>query len=244
MYAKSRRLVIALTSMAVSVLALGSVPQASANGTVTLLPTSGSGSEVFSVITPTGCGDTNASFYVIRLSGGGLTAPINLSGVQPLSAIPALADQTTPMTISVPLTLDVALGRGVQLPGVFDISVVCRGALASKPLTTFTGKITVFETATGITFAQGTQPTSVTNSVKPKITGEAKVGGTLRVSTGTWSPATAATKVIWKVDGKQVGTGTTYKVKSSDKGKTVVAEVEATAAGLATGKASVSVRIR
>ena len=244
MYAKSRRFAIALSSMAVSLLALASVPQASASGTVTLLPTAGSGSEVFSVVTPTGCGSPNATHYVIRLSGGGLTAPINLSGVQPLSAIPALADQTTPMTISVPLTLDVALGRGVTLPGVFDISVVCRGALVPTPVTTFTGKITVFEGAKGITFAEGTQPTSVTNSVKPKITGQAKVGGTLTVSTGTWSPATATTKVTWKVGGKQVGTGVTYKVKSADKGKTVVAEVEATSEGLTPGKASASVKIK
>lgn len=244
MKSRMRGAVVGLATAALAGLALVAAPPAAANGTAVPLPEKGIGSQSWAVTTSGGCANATATHYIIRLSGGGLGSAINLSGLQPLSAIPALPTGTTPMTIQVPTNLDDAIGRGVKLPGVFDVSVICRAAFSATPLATFTGKLTLRETAEGIAFEAGAQPTAVTNSVKPKISGQARPGSTLTVSPGTWSPDSATVKVTWKVDGKQVGTGTTYRVKASDRGKTVVAEVEASAPGLASGKATASIRIR
>ncbi len=243
MKSRMRRAVVGVATAALAGIALVAAPPAAANGTVAPLPEQGIGSESWAVTTSGGCANANATHYIIRLSGGGLATPINLSGLQPLSAIPALPTGTTPMTIQVPTNLDDAIGRGVKLPGVFDVSVTCRAAFNATALATFTGKITLSESADGIVFAAGAQPTAVTNSVKPKITGQAKVGSTLTASTGTWSPADATVTAAWKVDGKQVGTGLKYKVKSSDRGKTIVVEVTATVSGLTPGKATASVKV-
>jgi len=252
---RMRGTVAAVASAVLAGFALVVATPASANGTAESFTVvqvdgkneevgSGLGSQSWAVRTSGGCANANASHYIIRLSGGGLRAPINLSGLQPLSAIPALPTGTAAMTIQVPTNLDDAIGRGVRLPGVFDVSVICRAAFSGAALATFSGKITLSETSAGIAWQDGAKPTAVTNSVKPKITGQAKVGSTLTASTGTWTPASAKATVSWKVDGKEVGKGPKYKVKASDRGKTLVAEVTATAPGLAPGKATASVRIK
>ena len=238
-----RHAVVAIAALGIAGAGLGLASPAAANGTLVPLPESGNGSESWAVTTSGGCANDKATHYIIRMSGGGLSAPVNLSGVQPLSSIPALPAGTTAMTIQVPTNLEDALPRGLALPAVFDVAVICREALKSAALVTFTGKITVFETASGITFKGGAQPIAVTNTVKPRITGQAKVGSTLTAVPGTWTPTTATFAIAWKVDGKQVGTGTTYRVKASDRGKAVVAEVTATADGLKPGTASATVRI-
>lgn len=243
MKSRVRGAVVGLMSASIAGLALVAAPPASANGTAVPLPESGSGSESWAVTTSGGCASATATHYIIRLSGGGLREPINLSGLQPLSAIPALPSGTTPMTIQVPTNLGDAITRGVSLPGVFDVSVICRTAFNATALATFAGKITILETSEGITFKAGAQPIQVTNSVKPKISGQAKPGSTLTVSTGTWSPDTATFTVTWKIGGKQVGTGLTYRVKPADRGKTVVAEVTGASPGLISGKASASIKI-
>lgn len=254
MKSRMRGAAVGLGTFALVGVALVAAPPASANGTATPFTVvqvdgknveldNGLGSQSWAVVTSGGCANASATHYIVRLSGGGLGSAINLSGLQPLSAIPALPAGTTPMAIQVPTNLDDAIGRDVKLPGVFDVSVICRTAFSDTALATFGGKITLLETEEGIVWQAGAQPTAVTNSVKPKISGQARTGSTLTVSTGTWSPDSATVKVTWKVDGKQVGTGSKYKVKSSDRGKTVVAEVEATSPGLAPGKASASVKI-
>ena len=83
----------------------------------------------------------------------------------------------------------------------------------------------------------------MTNTAKPKITGQAKVGGTLKASAGTWNPAPDATTYTWRVGTKAVGTGASYKVKASDRGKTISVTVTATKDGYNPGKASATIKI-
>lgn len=241
----TRGLVAAVGAIAVAGAALVAAPVASANGTLSITPISGSGETAFSVTTTGGCNSPNATHYVITLSGGTLTETINLAGLQPLSAIPATGTQTTPMTIAVPSTFDMAQeSYGSAIPtGVYDVNVVCRAALVFTPISVFTGKVTVRQLAGGVAFEDGAQPLAVTNTVMPKITGQGKVGATLRVSAGTWTPAPDSTSVAWRVGTKTVGTGASYKVKAGDRGKTIVAVVTAVKADLTPGTARVSIRI-
>lgn len=103
--------------------------------------------------------------------------------------------------------------------------------------------MTLRQTKAGIVFEEGAKPTAVTNTVKPKITGTAKVGATLKASAGTWDPAPEATTFTWRVGTKTVGTGASYKVKASDRGKTISVTVTATRDGYNPGKASATIKI-
>jgi hypothetical protein len=74
--------------------------------------------------------------------------------------------------------------------------------------------------------------------VKPAIKGTAKVGNKLTVSHGTWRPAAAKYSYSWKSGTKVVAHGakaTSYKLKSSDKGKKITVTVTATKTGYASG---------
>lgn len=241
----SRGLVAAVGALAVAGAALVAAPAALANGTLSITPASGSGETAMAVTTTGGCASATATHYVITLSGGALTETINLGGLQPLSAIPATGTQTTPMTIAVPYTFDMAQeAYGSVIPtGVYDVNVVCRAGTVFQSITVFAGKVTIRQVAGGILFEDGAKSTTVTNSTKPKVTGKARVGATLRVNTGAWSPTPDATTVTWRVGTKTVGTGVTYKVKVSDKGKTLIAVVKATKAGYLDGTASASIKI-
>jgi hypothetical protein len=72
----------------------------------------------------------------------------------------------------------------------------------------------------------GTPPT-------PKVTGTTRVGSTLTVSAGTWSPKPSSLKYQWYVSGKAVkkATSATYKLPASAKGKVVSVKVTAAKAG-------------
>lgn len=64
---------------------------------------------------------------------------------------------------------------------------------------------------------------------KPSITGTAKVGKTLTVRRGTWSPTPSSYTQQWTRDRKPIpgATATTYRLTAADKGKRVAVEVEA-----------------
>ncbi len=241
----TRGLMVAVGALAVAGAALVAAPAASANGTLSITPVSGSGSTALAVTTSGGCASPNATHYVIKLTGGSLTEDITLNGVQSLSAIPAVGSGTTPMSVPVAYTLDMAQENyGSAIPtGVYDLSFICRAATVSAPITTYTSKITIRQIAGGVVFEEGAKPTSVTNTVKPKITGQGKAGATLKVSTGTWDPTPDSTSIAWKIGKKTVGTSATYKVKPADKGKTITAVVTATKDGYGNGTASATIKI-
>ena len=241
----TRGLVVAVGALAVAGAALVAAPAASANGTLSITPATGSGETALSVTTSGGCASPNASHYVIKLSGGSLTEEITMNGVQPLSAIPAVGSGTAPMSVPVAYTVNMAQENyGSAIPtGVYDLKFICRAATEPAPITVYASKITIRQIAGGVTFEEGAKPTSVTNKTKPKITGKGNVGATLRVSAGTWEPTPDSTSIAWRVGKKTVGTGATYKVKASDRGKTITAVVTATKAGYGNGTASATIKI-
>jgi hypothetical protein len=80
-------------------------------------------------------------------------------------------------------------------------------------------------------------------TTKPKITGSRKVGRTLKVSPGRWSPAATSYTYRWKANGKTIkgATKRTLKLKKAQKGKRITVTVTAKRTGHASGTASRSV---
>ncbi len=70
---------------------------------------------------------------------------------------------------------------------------------------------------------------------KPSISGTVVVGHTLRVTAGSWSPS-ATLRYQWRVNGSAVAgaTGSTYTVRSGDRGKTITVTVTASRTGYTT----------
>jgi hypothetical protein len=250
----ARGLAAAVGALAVAGAALVAAPVASANGTLSITPAAGTGETAMAVTTTGGCASPNATHYVVTLSGTGVTGDITLNGLQPLSAIPALGSQTTPMSVPVASNLDMAQAAysydqagddtSVKIPtGVYSVKFVCRAGGDPKPITVYEGSLTLRQTAAGIVFEEGSKSITVTNTAKPKISGQGKVGATLKATTGTWDPAPDATTFTWKVGKETVGTGPSYKVKAGDRGKTISVTVTATKDGYNPGKASATIKI-
>ena len=88
-------------------------------------------------------------------------------------------------------------------------------------------------------FVQSTQTSTVTFTAlkmlsKPLVKGQAKVGATLSVTPGTWSPSAVSISYRWLRSGKFIpgATKRTYKVGALDRGKTLTVQVTVTKVGL------------
>ena len=91
-------------------------------------------------------------------------------------------------------------------------------------------------TAVGPVLAAHVAPTSPVNLTRPKIRGKAEVGRTMKVSKGTWSPASGVTvKFQWLANGKKIKRATkrTLTVPRLAKGKRLQVRVTATTPGAA-----------
>jgi hypothetical protein len=68
---------------------------------------------------------------------------------------------------------------------------------------------------------------------RPTITGTKRVGETLTVSRGSWSPSPSSVKYVWKANGVRITTRTTNKfvIPSSARGKTLTVTVVGLKAG-------------
>lgn len=86
--------------------------------------------------------------------------------------------------------------------------------------------------------ASTTKPVSVgtLSTVKPKISGSAIVGKTLRASSATWKPAGATVSFQWKRNGKSIpgATKSTYTLKAADGGKRITVTATGRLAGYTT----------
>lgn len=74
------------------------------------------------------------------------------------------------------------------------------------------------------------------SAATPKISGSAKVGSKLTVSTGAWKPAPVTLGFQWLRNGKKIAgaTGGSYVLTVADKGKTVSVKVTGSKPGYAT----------
>ena len=96
-----------------------------------------------------------------------------------------------------------------------------------------------------VTTAQPTNPApvpTVQNLALPKISGKAKVGRTLKVSKGSWSPTAVTLRYQWLANGKVIKKATKAKlvVVKALRGKKITVKVTASLPGAA----SVTVRTR
>lgn len=219
-----------------------------ADGTLTFIPTEGTGQDGFSVQTSAGCANSDATHFIIKMTGLGLEEENNVTGVTELSAIGATPTQTAAMTSPISKILDTvkAENGGVLPNGGYTLSFICRPKLSTTPLSTFTGMITVTNGAGGsISWKEGFTPTPspIVNTVRPKVTGKKGVGQTLTVSRGKWSPRPTSYAYAWRLGSKVVGTASTLTVTKKMKGKTLRVTVTAVKDGFTSGKASVSVAI-
>lgn len=92
-------------------------------------------------------------------------------------------------------------------------------------------------TSAAVTVAKGDPPKA---TKAPVISGTAKVGRTLRTSTGTWSPAATSYAYRWYADGKAVSgaTKSSLVLKSAQKGKKITVRVVARRTGHRDGSAT------
>ncbi len=81
---------------------------------------------------------------------------------------------------------------------------------------------------------------------KPKITGTAKAGKTVKVVPGTWGPGEVKLTYRWYHAGRAISGATkaTYKLRASDKGHTVSVKVTGTRTGFASATAKVSIKVK
>lgn len=77
---------------------------------------------------------------------------------------------------------------------------------------------------------------------KPKITGTAKVGKTLKAKVGSWKPKPSTYTYQWYRSGKAItgATKSSYKLVSADKGKKLTVKVKGTKKGYHTKTSSAS----
>lgn len=122
--------------------------------------------------------------------------------------------------------------------------VAVAGATATEftPTAAQLGKaLSVAVTATRAGFAASTAaspaitvaPGGLTPTALPSITGSARFGGTLTGSPGAWSPAVTSFTYQWRLDGADVAgaTGTTFKPRAADVGRSVSLRVRAAKSG-------------
>jgi len=236
------------TALAAGLL-MGATPAIqAADGTLSFIPSEGTGDTGFSVLTSGGCANLQATHFIITMTGAGLKEANNVTGVTELTTIGATGLQTAPMTSPVSKILDtVKQENGGVLPnGGYTITFSCRPKMSTGPLTSFSGMITVTNGVGGaISWKEGftPAPTPVVNTTKPKVTGKKQVGQTLTVSKGSWNPKPSSYSYAWKLGSKTVGTSDKVKVTKSMKGKTLTVTVTAKKPGYADGRVTVSVAI-
>ncbi|MDN4163284.1 nidogen-like domain-containing protein [Nocardioides abyssi] len=173
------------------------------------------------------------------------------------TALVATADPTITGTAKVGQTLKASTGTwngtdltysyawsrgGTPIAVATGAEYVATAADADKAITVTvtaskTGLTDGKATSAAVTVAKGDAPTATT---APAVTGDAEPGGTLTVSSGTWSEPGVTFAYQWLVDGTPVSgaTGPSYVVRTGDAGKKVSVRVTATKAGYADGSAT------
>ncbi|MFI7596365.1 hypothetical protein [Actinoplanes sp. NPDC049681] len=139
---------------------------------------------------------------------------------------------------------------GVTISGATGASLPISASLLGK-------RLTVTVTASRSGYPSGSATSAATSavakgkapaaSVKPKITGTAKVGKTVKAAPGTWSPKADSYRYQWRLNGTVVqgATGSSLKLTSGMRDKKLTVTVIARRTGHADGKAtSASVTVR
>jgi uncharacterized protein YkwD len=126
--------------------------------------------------------------------------------------------------------------NGTVIKGATSASYKIPAGYASKNITVGVKGSKTGYTTTGIVKSKNYKVALGTlTAPAPKITGTAKVGKTLKVTTGTWTSGTTL-KRQWYANGVAIrgATGASYKVTSGTVGKTITVKVTGSKSGYAT----------
>ncbi|MFI6639523.1 hypothetical protein [Streptomyces sp. NPDC050504] len=130
---------------------------------------------------------------------------------------------------------------GVPVPGATAATYTVPAALRGKALSvTVTARRAGLADGTATTAAATVAAGAAPKAVKaPAISGTAKVGRTLSVVRGTWSPAPTAYTYQWYANGRAIAgaTGSTLALKAAQRGLKITVQVAAARTGHLTGKA-------
>jgi hypothetical protein len=136
---------------------------------------------------------------------------------------------------------------GALIPGAIGTSYTIPAALRGKRLAVrVTGYRTGYRenvaTSAALTVAYGVAPRATT---APKITGTVKVGKTVKISVGVWSPKATSYRYEWRANGKLIATSASLKLKKSWAGRKLTLVVVAKRTGHYDGRAtSTAVKIK
>ena len=127
--------------------------------------------------------------------------------------------------------------NNVNIAGAINSTYTVTGAVAGKKITvSVTGTKVGYETLTVTSAASATVAKGVFSAAKPKITGTVKVGKTLKVTVGTWTPKASTYSYKWYANGKAIsgGTKSSVKISKSLAGKRITVKVTGSATGFTT----------
>jgi hypothetical protein len=123
---------------------------------------------------------------------------------------------------------------GVAVTDATSSTFTVPAAAAGKAITVkVTGLKQHYATTSTISAPTAAVAPGTFTAPQPTITGTAKVGRTLTVSRGTWSPTPSSVTYVWKADGVTISTRTTSKfvVPASARGKRLTVTVTGSLAG-------------
>ena len=153
--------------------------------------------------------------------------------------------------VDVSLVVKDSLGNTIATvnPDFSPLSAVEASGLSASSVVTVVSGQTYYATIDGAGFGLGTTTgysdygsigdyqitilgEAISPTATPTISGRAKVGRWLTATIGVWMPATTLTQQ-WLRNGQNISgaTGTTYKLKSADRGKRISVRVNATKLG-------------
>lgn len=114
--------------------------------------------------------------------------------------------------------------------------VVPPSAKGKRLTVTVTGSRTGYTTRSVASTATATVAAGTFTAPRPTITGTKRVGYTLTVSKGTWSPAPSSVTYVWKADGVRIATRTStrFVIPASARGKRLTVTVVGSRTGYTT----------
>ena len=114
--------------------------------------------------------------------------------------------------------------------------MVPASAKGKRLTVTVTGSRTGYTTRSVASRTSSTVAAGTFTAPRPTISGTKRVGSTLTVSRGTWSPAPSSVKYVWKADGVTIATRTSsrFVVPARARGKELTVTVTGARAGYTT----------
>ncbi|GGU22263.1 Ig-like domain-containing protein [Nocardioides albus] len=128
------------------------------------------------------------------------------------------------------------VGSTVLKSGTANWLTVPASAKGKRITVSVSGSRSGYTTKTVTSAATRTVVTGVFAAPRPKLTGVFRVGRTITASRGTWTPAPAAVKYVWKLNGRtyKTTTSTRLRLPASAKGKKVTVTVVGSRTGYVT----------